>query len=186
MSFLVLDWVWGKQTEEYQVEKTDDSERKAFFQEYNEKQQELSRQRQQVEDRLEGMYGVERRLEQADQESARLQRELQALRESAVISLRTWDTAWGPHSPNFLSATRPWPLRDDSLGHNETPRPTTPRRRAHPASGAAKVPPRRRDPADDPRRDPACQWRAGDRVQERFDDHVRRPRPRVWSRHGRD
>lgn len=73
--------LFGKQTQEYQVEKTDDSERRAFFQERNEKQQELARQRQQVEDRLEGMYGVERRLEQADQESARLLRELQALRE---------------------------------------------------------------------------------------------------------
>ncbi len=73
--------LFGKQTQEYQVEKTDDSERKAFIQERNEKQQELARQRQQVEDRLEGMYGVERRLEQADQESARLLRELQALRE---------------------------------------------------------------------------------------------------------
>lgn len=77
----VIDFLFGKQTEDYQVEKTDDSERKAFFQERNEKQQELARQRQQVEDRLEGMYGVERRLEQADQESARLLRELQALRE---------------------------------------------------------------------------------------------------------
>ncbi|MCI9046411.1 MAG: hypothetical protein HFG71_03910 [Hungatella sp.] len=73
--------LFGKQTQDYQVEKRDDSERKAYFQEFHEKQQELSRQRQQVENRLEGMYGVERRLEQADQESARLQRELQALRE---------------------------------------------------------------------------------------------------------
>ena len=63
------------------MEKRDDSERKAYFQEFHEKQQELSRQRQQVENRLEGMYGVERRLEQADRESAQLQRELQALRE---------------------------------------------------------------------------------------------------------
>lgn len=77
---VIVDWVLGKKTEDYQVEVKDDSERKAYIQNYKDQQSELSRKRDKVEEQLAGVYGIDQKLARADRERELLYQQLQELR----------------------------------------------------------------------------------------------------------
>lgn len=77
----ILDFIVGKKTLEYSYDEKDDSERKAYIQDFKEQQTKLSGEQERLERQLESFYGVDKKLERVEQERQDCQAELRRLRQ---------------------------------------------------------------------------------------------------------
>lgn len=77
----ILDFFAGKKTVEYSYDEKDDSERKAYIQDYREQQAKLSEEQERLERQLESFYGVDKKLERVEQQRQDCQDELRRLRQ---------------------------------------------------------------------------------------------------------
>lgn len=75
----ILD-LFGKKTVEYPYEEKDDSERKAYIQDFKARQAKLSTEQEELEKKMETYYGVDKKLEAAEREREERQAELKRLR----------------------------------------------------------------------------------------------------------
>ncbi len=75
------DWLLGKKTETYTVEDKDDSERKAYIARHNDRMKQLADKQDELERKLEGMLGADKKLEITSAERAATQAEIEQLRE---------------------------------------------------------------------------------------------------------
>ena len=76
----VRDWLFGKKTETYTVEDKDDSERKAYIARHNDRMKQLADKQDELERKLEGMLGADKKLEITSAERAATQAEIEQLR----------------------------------------------------------------------------------------------------------
>lgn len=74
------DWLFGKKTEPFTSEEKDDSERREYINNYNARRKRLNDKQDEIERKLDGMVGVDKKLERTVFERESLQAELASLR----------------------------------------------------------------------------------------------------------
>lgn len=84
--------LFGNKTIEYPYNEKDDSERRAYIQDFRADQAELAAWQEKLEEQLEAYSGIDRKLERVERERADIQAELQRLRQKEADMKREFNT----------------------------------------------------------------------------------------------